>query len=518
MNLARISHFRHGKGAAKERRGDAETRRLGDSPRRRIEGAKPFLKLVLLFPAMIVLGSALALYADSPWLVVPFFGALTLTSFAALNYALYILVAFLPFSFRFIMLSGTEMQVPTEPLLGIMAIATILRWVVIGRGEEKTRGRKDAGTRIGDTETRRQSPRRRVAASPRPRSRPGAVSQKFPFRFPIALYGVSLYLSMINAGHLYSAAKGSLRAVAYMMLAVVVFNVITDKQRLKWLFVMSIVPATVAVGWTVIFLADRLEIWRWSSAYEDLPFTSYSHYGAFAAVILLILLARFIFDKGVYDRVIWTILLGFYGVAICFSFSRGVWVSLIAATGFLLLQKAGGIQHKRILIIGGAVVSFAILLCVPRLSGLIVMRAKTITSFGYGANKERLFRWGAALMMFLRHPVIGCGYGSFAFSYVNDPAIIGTYLSQFGMGAHSEYLQILAETGLIGFFAWMWIIISFFLYGFHLLKRLDLAQETHSSFYRSLVIGIMAAEASLLIHFFVNNLIQSDIVGVPFWL
>jgi hypothetical protein len=32
------------------------------------------------------------------------------------------------------------------------------------------------------------------------------------------------------------------------------------------------------------------------------------------------------------------------------------------------------------------------------------------------------------------------------------------------------------------------------------------------------VIGIMAAEASLLVHFLVNNLIQSDIIGVPFWL
>ena len=363
---------------------------------------------------------------------------------------------------------------------------------------------------------------------------------------------------MINAGHVYSAAKGSLRAVAYMMLAVVVFNVITEERRLKRLFIVSIVPAMVAVGWTVIFLTDRLDMWRWSSAYEGLPFTSYSHYGSFVAVILLILLARWIFDKGKYDRVILTILLGFFSVAICFSFSRGVWVSLIAAIGFLLLQRTEGIQHKRILIIGSAIAFFAVLLIMPHVSGLIISRAKTIISFGYGANKERMLRWGTALMMFLHHPIIGCGYGSFAFSYVNDPAVIGTYLSQFGMGAHSEYLQILAEMGLIGFSAWMWIIISFFLYGFRLLKKLGGGdKETRRqgdsetkgqgdkgarrqeesphhlvapfpfppsslsprrSFYRSIVIGIMAAELSLLIHFLVNNLIQSDIVGVPFWL
>jgi putative inorganic carbon (HCO3(-)) transporter len=470
--------------------------------RSKIGNRKSEISYIPLFLAMIALGSALALYADSPLLVIPFLGALALTSFAALDYALYILVGFLPFSFRLIMLSGTEMQVPTEPLLAAMAVALVLRWIVMGRG---------------------------------------GIHIKFPFRFPLLVYGVSLCLSMINAGHVYSAAKGSLRVIAYMMLSVVVFNVVTDKRRLKRLFVVSIVPATVAVGWTVIFLADRLEMWRWSSAYEGLPFTSYSHYGAFVVLILLILLARFIFDKSSYDRVIWTILLGFYFIAICFSFSRGVWVSFIAAIGFVLFQRSKGIQHKKVLMIGGAIAFFSILLSMPHISDLIISRTKTIISFGYGANRERVLRWGTALMMFLRHPITGCGYGSFAFSYVNNPEIIGTYLTQFGMGAHSEYLQILAETGLIGFSSWMWVIISFFLYGFRLLKKLGQGEgegtrervsgyppprplapspslSPHRSFYRSLVIGIMAAEASLLVHFLVNNLIQSDIIGVPFWL
>jgi O-antigen ligase len=474
------------------------------------------LKLIPLFLAMILLGSALAIYADSPLLIIPFLGVLALTSFAALSYALYILVAFLPFSFRFIFVSGTEVQIPTEPLLAIMAVALALRWIVTERHE---------------------------------------VQIKFPFKVPMLLYAISLCLSMINATYLYSAAKGSLRVVVYMMLAVVVFNVVTNRRRLKWLFILFIASATMAVGWTVIFLADRLDMWRWTSAYEGTPFTSYMHFGSFAAVILLILLARSVFDRGMYDRVIWTALLAFYGIAICFSFSRGVWLSFIAAVGFLLLQRSEGVQHKRILIIGGAIALLIVLLSVPYASDLITSRVKSAVNLRYAANKERLLRWGTAFIMFTRHPITGCGYGSFAFSYVNDPAIVGTYLSQFGMGAHSEYLQILAETGLIGFLTWMWVIISFFLYGFRLLRRLGPAESgerraesrerraeseerraesgeqeeepyalsskpyvLHSSFYRSLVIGIMAAELSLLLHFFVNNLLQADIIGVPFWL
>jgi O-antigen ligase len=85
------------------------------------------------------------------------------------------------------------------------------------------------------------------------------------------------------------------------------------------------------------------------------------------------------------------------------------------------------------------------------------------------------------------------------------------------MGAHSEYLQVLAETGLIGFAGWMWIIISFFLYGFKLLQKFS-TLENSVPLWRSLVIGIMSAELALLIHFLVNNLVQSYIVGVPFWI
>jgi putative inorganic carbon (HCO3(-)) transporter len=440
------------------------------------EKAKYYLKLSALFLAMIVLGAALALYADSPWLIVPFLGALALTSFAALEYALYILVAFLPFSFRFIMLSSTEMQVPTEPLLAIVSLALILRWIIMKRSR--------------------------------------MLHIRFPFRYPIILYGIALCLSLINSENVYSSAKGVLRALAYVMLAVVVFSVITDRKRLKWLFIVSIAPATVAVGWTMIFLIDRLEMWRWSSAYEGLPFTSYMHYGAFVAVILLILLARFIFDRGKYDRVIWTLLLGFFSAAICLSFSRGVWVSFIVAAGFLMLQRSAGVQHKRILIVGGALAFFAILLSIPHISGLITARVMSIVSLRHGTNRERILRWGTAFMMFLRHPIIGCGYGSFAFSFVNDPRLIAPHLMQYGMGGHSEYLQALAETGLIGFSAWIWIIISFFLYGFRLLGKL----KESDFLWRSLVIGVMAAELSLLVHFLVNNLLQADIIGVPFWL
>jgi putative inorganic carbon (HCO3(-)) transporter len=173
------------------------------------------------------------------------------------------------------------------------------------------------------------------------------------------------------------------------------------------------------------------------------------------------------------------------------------------------------------LIMGAGVIFFVILLSIPQISHTIMDRASTIINLNYGTNRERLLRWGTAIAMFERNPILGAGYGSFAFSYINDPAILGSK-SKYGMGAHSEYLQVLSETGLVGFIGWMWIIISFFLYGFRLLNKLNSEKSENDSktgrmLWRSLSIGVMSAELALLIHFLVNNLVQSYIVGVPFW-
>jgi O-antigen ligase len=450
---------------------------------------KTNIKLAFIFLALILLGASLALFSDSHLLIIPFMGILALTTFASLDYALYILAAFLPFSFRFIMASGTEMQVPTEPLLAIMAVSLVFRWIIM-----KQKG----------------------------------IQMRFPLRVPMLIFALGICLSLINANDLYMSLKGAFRALMYMMLSVVVFSVINDRQRLKRFFIVSIIPATITVGWTVIFLIDRIEIWRWSTAYEGLPFTSYSHYGAFVAVILSILMARSIFDKGSYDRVIWTILLVFYAIALCFSFSRGVWLSYIAAIGLMLLQRSGGTRHKKVLIIGGAVAFILILLVIPYIAHPLISRFMTIFSFSYASNRARLLRWGAAIMMFTRHPIIGSGYNSFALSYVDNPELIGS-LIKFQMGAHSEYLQILAETGLIGFSGWIGTIVLFYLYGFRLLKKLGEWEnngqqtpiskpQTSFSFWRSIVIGVMAAQTSMLVHLLVNNLVQAYIFGVPFWI
>ena len=63
----------------------------------------------------------------------------------------------------------------------------------------------------------------------------------------------------------------------------------------------------------------------------------------------------------------------------------------------------------------------------------------------------------------------------------------------------------------MGLGAWIWLNLAFLRYGFRALKTLE------DGFYRAIVIGLMAAEISLMVHFTVNNLLNGDAIGVPFW-
>jgi len=113
--------------------------------------------------------------------------------------------------------------------------------------------------------------------------------------------------------------------------------------------------------------------------------------------------------------------------------------------------------------------------------------------------------------MFLQHPIIGNGYGAFGILHKQDASLVGTYTAQFQLGAHSEYLQVLAELGIVGFAVWVWVIIAFFRYGRRALSQIE------EPFYRSLIVGLMAAELSILVLFTVNSLPSGDEISVPFW-
>ncbi len=440
-------------------------------------------KRILPFVVCLILGCIIGSYSDTP---LPLLSLLVVTGafvFLSMDLAIYLLLIALPFSFRYILPGRFEIQTPTEPLLGMLAAVYCVRRIL------------DRVIRSG-------------TGVPFYRDKP---ENTFPFLVPLCIYIFVTFLSAINTPDLFGTLKGALRATVYMLFSVVVHAVIQNRTALKRLFIASFPSAAVAVIWTVIVLIYHIDAWQWTSAYRSAPFTNYSVYGSFTALFFLVCLSRLLFDNSGYDRVRWTTWFLCFGVGLLMCFSRGVWLSVIVAIGFMLLQLGKGVTHKKILFIGGTCLLLLVCLNLPGIYNIIVERITSAVDLSYASNRARLLRWGQAFVMFSESPILGKGYGAFAMLYEEDVALVGSYTAQYQLGAHSEYLQVMAELGIVGLGAWIWLNLAFLRYGFRSLKTLE------DGFYRAIVIGLMAAEISLMVHFTVNNLLNGDAIGVPFW-
>lgn len=431
--------------------------------------------LIIPFIVCIFFGAILGLFSETPLAVICLLVATGLFVFIGMEMAILLLLICLPFSFRYIIPQLLEIQTPTEPLLGMLCAVYLLKKILdfaLGKRQEKP---------------------------------------KFPFLLPFCLFIFVTFLSVISTPDLFGTLKGAIRYTTYILFSLVVYDLVHTRQDLKRLFIASVPSAAIAVVWTIIVLIIHIDEWQWTSAFRSSPFTNYSVYGAFTAIFFLICLSRLLFDNQQYDRVMWVVWTICFGIGLIMCFSRGVWLSVIVAVGFMLLQLGKGVTHKKVLFICALGLVLLVCMSLPGVYGALVERIYTTVDMNYASNQARLMRWAQAFTMFLDSPILGNGYGAFAMLYEEDVSLVGSYVAQYQLGAHSEYLQVMAELGIIGLVVWIWLNFAFLRYGFLALNRIE------DGFYRAIIVGLMAAEISLIVHFVVNNLLNGDAIGVPFW-
>lgn len=179
--------------------------------------------------------------------------------------------------------------------------------------------------------------------------------------------------------------------------------------------------------------------------------------------IYLPLLLVLLFEKSVSVRGQWFTggLVILLSAALLFNATRGAWLAVVCTISLLLLYYLT--QRKKL-----AAVILCCLLAVG--AGLtqyppVVQRAQSITDTQNQSNHERLLIWHSAYEMFKDHPVTGVGLGQYKDNYQKkyiSPEAKEPFLSH----AHNNFMQMLAENGLIGFAGFMTLISCFIGYSF----------------------------------------------------
>lgn len=116
-----------------------------------------------------------------------------------------------------------------------------------------------------------------------------------------------------------------------------------------------------------------------------------------------------------------------------------------------------------------SVISFIVILAVIiPLHGLLLQKIRFIlntNSYEFHISSfQRMVCWKAAFNMFLRHPFLGVGIGNFALNFLANipgPHIV-ELMTHTGMPriTNNIYLETLAETGISGFLAFMYLLYS----------------------------------------------------------
>lgn len=234
--------------------------------------------------------------------------------------------------------------------------------------------------------------------------------------------------------------------------------------------------------------------------------------------LILVLACGALFGAIAARRIGWGIGLltacGILGAGLIASWSRGAWLGAGAGLAAMIFFAPRRRWVGANLVIGGGLLfvtlaGFGLLpgSVVARLSdfaqdltGIEDVRGQEISNERY-AVLERLAHWQAAVGMINDHPWLGVGFGNYEVAYPRYALMNWKY----PLGhAHNYYLNVFAETGLVGFLSYIsgWLALIFIT--IRVLPRL-------SGLDRGVAIGLIGVWIALSVHsvfdkLYVNNL------------
>jgi O-antigen ligase len=219
----------------------------------------------------------------------------------------------------------------------------------------------------------------------------------------------------------------------------------------------------------------------------------------------------------------WMAIYGICGLIMCagigLSASRGgvlalaaelVFLALLAIPTFFSSRRSAGKEGSRragvwiraaaTLLIGASAVAGATLLVGSEglFQNFSQIQAETQGQLAAGERFSRRDIWDATVQMIQDHPLLGVGLGAFQFAYTRYDQSTGAQRVE---QSHNDYLQVLADAGLIGGVLMLVFVVLLFARGFS-------AVGTHDRKKRAIVMGAFAGCFAIAVHSFVEFNLQ----------
>jgi len=207
-------------------------------------------------------------------------------------------------------------------------------------------------------------------------------------------------------------------------------------------------------------------------------------------------------------RLLYLTAIGLMGVSLLLSGSRGGLVAFVAEVIFLVLLTTGTKHRSKL----GLKLVLAGLLLLAVIGGAIFVGGETsLTRVAETAATDDLTTgrsniWRVTLSVIAGHLPFGAGFGAFGVAYTAHDSMSGLERVE---QAHNDYLQVLADAGIVGF-----VIGAFFLLQLVLLIRR--ATSIKNTYRRGIAFGAMAGIFAILVHSIFDFVLHTTAVSVMF--
>ena len=196
------------------------------------------------------------------------------------------------------------------------------------------------------------------------------------------------------------------------------------------------------------------------------------------------------------------------GVAVVMTSSRGGLLAFTATLAFTVIatlafgrakknERVGGTTPTRLLAVGAGGIALLLLIFGSALllgGNDALFRGTGVTAVPAGdISNGRYHIWPIAISIFLEHPFVGAGFDAFGVAFTKFDSWPGELRVE---QAHNEYLQTLADAGVVGFLCLLAFLGMLFRKGFQVIR------DSGAGFRRNAAVGALAGCFGIVVHSF----------------
>lgn len=200
--------------------------------------------------------------------------------------------------------------------------------------------------------------------------------------------------------------------------------------------------------------------------------------------------------------------IGLMGIALLLSGSRGGLVALLAEIFFLIILTTKTKSHRKLALkIALSVALVAVIVVGSTLIGgesSLTRLAETSASKDFTTDRTHI--WSVTLDVITNNLPFGAGLGAFSVAYTPYDSLSGLERVE---QAHNDYLQVLADAGIVGLIIGAFFVFWLFRTGLQNIK-------TENTFRRGVAVGALSGCFAILVHSIFDFVLHTTAVSLLF--